>query len=97
MRGRAQGQENAKPGGAVRAGTAIIALATLTALVVGALGLWYVHERRGADAGPGRRPPPPLTIDAGTRPPPHRTAVDVSSVAYRIGFGDVYYGAHTPT
>jgi hypothetical protein len=97
VRGRAQRQEYAKPDGAVRAGTAIIPLATITALVVGVLGLWYVHERQGADAGPGRRPPPPpLTIDAWPRPPPLRTTIDVSSVAYRIGYGDVYYSAAHP-
>ena len=97
MSGLVRRQGDAKPVGAVRVVTAIITLAALTGLaVVGILGLWYFHERDGADAGPGRRPPPPLNIDAGPRPPPHRATVDVSSVAYRVGYGGVYYSAAHP-
>jgi hypothetical protein len=78
--------------GAVDLATAIAATAIITAVVV--LCLWYVHERQGPDAHAGRWPrPPSLIIDAGRKSPPHRTTIDTSSVAYRLGYGDVYYTA----
>jgi hypothetical protein len=94
---RSKRKQYAPSVGAVDTVTASIALATLTAVVLGALCFWYMHERRSPDATRGMRPPPPpFSIDAGPRPPPHRNTIDVWSVAYRTGYADVYYSAAHP-